>query len=67
MQQTNFLTLAERRYSVRKFSQAEIEKTKLEYILRAGQVAPTACNNQPQKVYVLKTPQALEKLRRQSR
>lgn len=63
MLQTDFLTLAERRYSVRKFSSADIEKTKLEYILRAGQVAPTACNNQPQKVYVLQSRPALEKLR----
>ena len=42
-----FLELAETRYSVRHFSERQIEKEHLERILRAGQVAPTAANRQP--------------------
>ena len=49
-----FLELAKARYSVRKFKKDTIEDAKLEAILEAGRVAPTACNNQPQKIYVVK-------------
>ena len=56
-----FLELAESRFSVRKFSDNKIEKEKIDRILRAGQVAPTACNSQPQKVLVLQSDEALEK------
>lgn len=59
----DFLTLAEQRFSVRKFSDRPIEQTILEKILHAGQIAPTACNKQPQKVFVLRSKEALEKLR----
>lgn len=37
----------ERRYSVRKFKDQAVEKEKLDLILEAGRVAPTACNYQP--------------------
>ena len=50
----NFYELARSRYSVRKFKTDAIEEEKLNRILEAGRVAPTACNNQPQKVYVVK-------------
>ena len=39
-----------------------IEDEKLSYILEAGRVSPTACNFQPQKIYVLKNAEMLEKL-----
>ena len=64
MPNTGFLALAEQRYSVRKFATKQVEQVALERILRAGQVAPTACNNQPQMTFVLRSPQAMEKLRR---
>ena len=38
----NFLDLAKERYSVRKFTDKPIEKDKLEKILEAAKVAPTA-------------------------
>ena len=60
----DFLELAKSRYSVRRFSDKPIEGEKLELILRAGQAAPTACNYQPHRVYVLKSPEALEKLQK---
>ena len=39
-----------------------IEDEKLSYIIEAGRVAPTACNNQPQKIFVVKSAENLEKL-----
>lgn len=59
----DFLELAEMRYSVRKFSDRAVEQEAIEKILRAGQLAPTACNKQPQKVYILRSEKALQKLR----
>ena len=59
----DFLTLAEERFSVRNFSQKEISDDDLDKILRAGQVAPTAANFQPQRVFVLKSDEALQKAR----
>lgn len=60
----DFLSLAKERYSVRKFSDRKVEPEKLEKILAAGQVAPTACNRQPQRVFVIESEEALEKWRR---
>lgn len=59
----NFMELAKARYSVRKYSDKPIEKEKLDLILEAGRIAPTGHNNQPYRVYVLKSPEALEKVR----
>ena len=59
----DFLEFAKERYSVRSFSQQPIEDEKMQKILKAGQVAPTALNFQPQKIYVLKSEDALEKIR----
>ena len=49
------------RYSVRKFSDRPVEQEKLELVLRASQAAPTAHNNQPQRILVLRSPEAKEK------
>lgn len=51
----SFLELAKERYSVRSFKKDPIEREKLEAIIEAGRVAPTACNNQPQKIYIVKS------------
>lgn len=49
----NFLELAEIRQSCRKYDPVkEIEKDKLERILNAGILAPSACNGQPYKITV---------------
>ncbi len=63
----DFLQLAKDRYSVRSFSDKKVEKEKLDYILEAGRVAPTACNNQPQRVLVVQSEEALAKWRRCTR
>jgi len=59
----NFLQLAKERYSVRKFSNKKVEKEKLDLILEAGRVAPTALNYQPQRILVLDTEESLSKLK----
>lgn len=58
----DFLELATSRYSVRDFSQKPVEDWKVEKILQAAKVAPTAVNYQPQKLYVVKSPEAMAKL-----
>lgn len=57
------LQLMKDRYSCRKFAPKEIEQEKLDQIMEAGRVAPTAKNFQPVRVYVLKSQEALEKIR----
>lgn len=58
----DFLELAKGRYSERSFDKSHpIEEEKLSKILEAGRVAPTACNFQPQKIYLLKTEDSLWK------
>ena len=59
----DFLELTKARFSVRKFSDKPLEQEKLDRILEAGNVAPTAANLQPQKIYVLQSKDALEKVR----
>lgn len=60
----DFLTLAQNRYSVRKFDERPVEQEKIDRILKAGHAAPTACNLQPQKIFVLKSEAVLDKLKR---
>lgn len=50
----NFLELAKERFSVRKYSDKPVEQDKINLILKAAQLAPTAVNYQPQMIYVLK-------------
>ena len=57
-----FQELAKNRYSVRAFQQMPVSKEHMDLILEAGRVAPTACNFQPQKIYVARSAEAREKL-----
>ena len=57
-----FLELAKERYSVRSFKNVPIEDEKMAAILEAARVAPTACNNQPQKIYVVKSEEGRARL-----
>ena len=61
--QMDFLELAKNRYSERKFSDQPIEKEKMDRILEAGRIVPTACNYQPQRFIVLESDQALNTIR----
>ncbi|SHO43744.1 nitroreductase family protein [Anaerocolumna xylanovorans] len=60
----NFISLAKERYSLRKFSDKPVEKEKLELVLNAGQLAPTAGNLQPQRILIIESSEALEKLKK---
>ena len=43
----DFIEIAKKRYSVRRYSNRKVEKEKLDKILQAAHVAPTAANLQP--------------------
>ena len=58
-----FTNLIEERYSVRSFKPGHLPREVLEKILRAGHLAPTGCNYQPQRILVLNTDGSMEKLR----
>ena len=46
----DFLDLAAKRYSVRKFKETQVPQESIEKILMAANAAPTAHNNQPQEI-----------------
>lgn len=50
------------RYSVRGYLDKEVEKEKLDYVLKAATLAPTGVNFQPFKVYVIDTKKNKEAL-----
>ena len=59
----SFSTLCHERFSARKYIDKKVEEEKIVAILEAGRVAPTAKNNQPQRIYLLKSEEALQKIR----
>lgn len=58
-----FSDVIRERYSTRIFSDREIEQEKLDKVIEAGMLAPTAQNRQPQRVYVIRSKEAIEKVR----
>ena len=57
-----FMDLARARFAVREYAQTPVEQAKIDSILEAGRLAPTAKNVQPQPLYVLPSPEALAKI-----
>ena len=57
-----FNKVLEARYSVRDYKQTPVEEDKIEAILNAVRLAPTAKNSQPHKIFVAKTEEALSKM-----
>ena len=57
-----FRDVVKRRYSCRKYSTRQVEREKVEAVLNAGRLAPTAKNLQDQHVYVLRSPETLGKI-----
>ena len=57
-----FREVIKNRYSCKKYSPRVPEAEKLNAVLEAGRLAPTAKNLQEQHVYVLQSPEALAKL-----
>lgn len=58
----DFAKLSAERYSLRKFSDQTVEQAVLDLVLEAGRNCPTAHNNQPQRIFVMQSPEALEKV-----
>lgn len=57
-----FPEIARNRYSCRKYDSRPVEEEKLEQILEAGRVAPSASNLQPWHFYVFRDAEKLEAL-----
>lgn len=57
----DFKEVVKNRYSCKKYSDKKVEREKLEVVLEAGRLAPTAKNLQEQHVYVLESKEALDK------
>ena len=58
----DFETVIRKRTATRKFKDKKVEIEKINKILEAGRLAPTAKNLQPQKIYVANSNEALEKI-----
>ncbi len=54
--------LIESRYSVRAYHSLQVEKEKVDYILECARLAPSACNLQPWKFYVLTSKVIIERM-----
>lgn len=60
----NFLELAKKRYSCKKFDGRGVDREQLAFILEAGRLAPTAKNLQEQHIYVVESAEGLAKIDR---
>ena len=58
----NFIEIAKKRYSVRNYSSKKVEKEKLDKILQAAHVAPTAAKLQPVHLIAVESKEGLEKI-----
>lgn len=59
----DFTTLIQNRYSCRAFSASPVVREKVDRILEAGRIAPTAVNRQPVHVWAVSDPGVLEAIR----
>lgn len=59
----NFFELAEKRRSIRSYRPDPVEDSKLQKILEAARIAPTARNSQPFKILVIRTEGREEELK----
>ncbi len=57
-----FKDVVKNRYSCKKYSSKQVEKEKLDAILEAGRLAPTAKNLQEQHIYVIQSAENLAKI-----
>ncbi len=58
-----FLELAEKRTSIRSYTDQAVDDEKLNSVLEAGRLAPSACNIQPFHIIVIQRAETKEKLR----
>ena len=54
--------ILKQRHSVRNYLAEPVSDEDVQYILEAGRLAPTGVNYQPQRVYVIKSQDGLQKL-----
>ena len=59
----DFTTLIQNRYSCRAFATKPVEQEKVDRILEAGRIAPTAVNRQPVHVWAVSDPGVLASIR----
>ena len=59
----DFMDLARARYSCRHYADAPVEDDVLQKVLEAGRLAPTAKNNQPQRIVVVQSKEAMARLK----
>lgn len=59
----DFKTLAEARYSCRKYQTRPVEDDKLQQILEAARLAPTAANKQPFRLVVVTDPEVRQQMK----
>ena len=57
-----FKEVIKKRYSCKKYTDRQVENEKLEAVLNAGRLAPTAKNLQEQHIYVLQSADGLAKI-----
>ena len=57
-----FMEVVAGRYSCKKYDSRPVEQAALDAILEAGRLAPTAKNLQEQHVYVVRSPEGLQKI-----
>ena len=60
----DFMELVQKRYSVRQYLAKEVEQKKLDAILEAARLAPTAANRQAFKILVISTASRKEELKK---
>ena len=58
-----FMDLVRDRYSERFFDPRPVEEEKVQQIMEAGRLVPTACNYQPQRFYLIRSKEGLAKLK----
>lgn len=58
----DFKDLASKRYSCRKISDRPVDEATIQHLLEVQRLAPTACNNQSQRIYVLEGEEAVKKI-----
>lgn len=57
-----FKELCLERQSTRKYTNKPIEPEKMDYVLECARLAPSACNRQPWKLYIVESEEAKEKI-----
>lgn len=58
----NFLELARKRCSVRQYSDRSVEPEKIDYVLEAARLAPSAVNKQPWRILLIESEEKRQQL-----